>query len=376
MKVIVRKFRKRKYWITSFNSFINAVFKEYSYYLKPGKYKYLYRSGFLYHSEFDLSLLPETILNRNLKASSKLATFILKTCYFFIYSTKRTYVKNHNSEYNAAFALNKAGSDSGFKLFDLGPENKKVITVMNIKNFNEKIEEINTINDNFNTPIEKIKNKTNVIIEDWVDFDNASQIKEKNGFKAFNQFFDDLINFTSNYEFEKSKKINAIEVINSLKSKTKTKQLFNSMNKNVYKKLNNFDIVLNRINFFYDIGLGNFNIKNNQYHLIDYDGFQDIPPINVFFKVLLSLSVSTKMRPILFYKSGYFDDRLKALFTAEKLDYDPHLKDIYFVLSQLTEIYILYGNTTITDDVAKNYVRFFKKYFSIKPIKEEIKNHF
>ena len=375
MKVILRKIRTYIYWIKSFNQFVNSIFKDYSHYLKPGKYKYLYHLGHFYHVEFDLGLLPNDISanRRKNKSYSKFSSFILKISYFIIATMKKKHVKkSKNNQYNAPFAFNKIGS--GFKLFDL--DNKKVITVMSNREFAEKIEEINIINDNFTTPIETIKNNTNVIIEDWVDFDDSSQIKEKNGFKAFNQFIDDLILFTSNYEFKETLKIRSNKVIVSLKSNYKLKSLFEYISKKVLKDLNDLQLEFNRINFFYDIGLGNFNIKNNQYHLIDYDGFQDIPPLNIFFRILLSLSSATKMRPILFYKSGYFDGKLKALFAAEKLAYDPNLKDLYFVISQLIEIYVLYGNTTISDDVAKNYVKFFKKYFSIKPNKEEIKNHF
>lgn len=374
MKVILRKIRNYIYYTSNFNQFINGVFKDNSHYLKPGKYKYLYHFGHFYHAEFDLSLLPDNILAyyRRIKGRSKLDSSILKISFYFIAKMKRKHAKKSTkNQYNVLFAFFKAGA--GFKLFDL--DNKKVITVMSNKEFDEKIKEINIINNNFNTPIENINNKTNVIIEDWVDFDDAFQIKEKNGFKAFNQFVDDLTLFISNYEFKKSLKIRSKIVIDSLKSNHKLKPLFEYLTKRVLKDLNDLEIELNRINFFYDIKLGNFNIKNNQYQLIDYDGFQDIPSINIFFKILLSLSNSTKMRPILFYKSGYFDDRLKAIFASEKLDYDPNLKDIYFVFSQLTEIYILYGNTTITNDIAENYVKSFKNYFSIKPNKEEIKNH-
>ena len=378
MRLFIRKFKSliliisRKKQVTRN---INYLFKYYPYYLKPGKYKYDPITGTTYKLGLDLKQLPFNVhaTYRKMLTGNLIQNLILRFFFFFIrpYGLK-VFKSNKLNQFNAEFILSRG--DNGVKLFDF--YQKKILTIMDANQFDEKIEEINVVNDNFNTPIKAIKKTSNVIIEDWVDFDDASQIKEKNGFKAFNQFVDDLVIFSSKYDFEKSLKINSIDVINSLKSNPKTKQMFNLLNKNILNDLQNLPIIFNRINFFYDIGLGNFNIKNNQYHLIDYDGFQDIPPINVFFRILLSLSNSTKMRPILFYKSGYFDERLKALFAAEKSVYDSNSKDIYFVLSQLIEIYILYGNTTISDDIIKKYVKFFKKYFSIKPNKEEIKNHF
>ena len=364
---MIYKFKKYIVALRKFHRYTTLTFNDYSIYLKPGKYKYDFNYAYFYSKDFNPEKYPDNLFEpRRTKFSpNSLENAVLKISYFILalFSSKSISDRSKNTQYKAELVFNKRGT--GFKFFDYN--NKKVITIISTLDGLESVNEIKTVNEYFDTAIIDSHKDGRVIIEDWIFEEPFDDISQNDGLELYTRFLNDLNSFVANYDFSDSIKVDSQLLVKNFN------WLVSTLPKNTIEKIRSIDVNFPLVHFFSDIGLHNILIKKNKYKMIDYGGFREIFPFTIALSFLVSLSNGTPFKAIYNYKKGSFDRYFQELFSYMKINYDPELKEAYFIYSYLIELHIhqnlvqnKLGKSEKINRIKSRFDAIMKKYRSIK----------
>ena len=366
MNNMIYKFKKYIFAVKKFKQSSELSFNKYSAYLKIGKYKYSFKYTYYFHENFDRSLYPPNLFSsrRKKQGNNTIESLILKlTFYFIALKVVRRVNKSKMCDgetYQADLIFNKSGL--GFKLFD--SKNKKIISIIPDLDDGKTIDEIHILNNNFNTPIKNIKHDGELIIENWIENDFLEGYSQNEFIAVYSSFLDDLISYTTDYDFSSSVILYSKQIFEDLS------WLLKELPNDTYQKLITIDSNFPLIYFFYDINLSNFFINNKDYKFIDYEGFRNMSPFSISMIVLLMLSKGTKFKAIYNFKIGTFDDKFCRLLTNMNTSFKPSLKYEYYILYNLQKIWLKYGNLMLSQKkqkfITKSFKKTLQKYHSIK----------